>query len=161
VRLPGDETLPAFRLMLVLGLVGVVILAVGLAQFVTFEPAGQKTGQVARIVGIYDWDPQARATAGANKDHFRTNEPFAAVVDWSSLPPDLLVGAAWFSGGFAVGAGGIGPAPAGSLGPHSAIPVNIGEERFPSGHYQFVVERFSRGIPVEVLARKTVVVLGA
>jgi hypothetical protein len=40
------------------------------------------------------------------------------------------------------------------------VPVNFGAQRFPSGHYEFVVERFSGPRPVEVLARRTVVVLG-
>jgi hypothetical protein len=161
LRLAPDETRPAFRLIVALGVAGLVILGVGLAQFVTFEPPGQHTGEVARIVGIYDYDPQTQTAGGSNKDHFRTDEPFAAVVDWSSLPPDLPVGAAWFSGGFAVDAGGIGPAPAGQLRGRPVVPVNLGGRRFPSGHYEFVVERFSKGIPVEVLARKTVLVLGA
>ena len=116
---------------------------------------------MARIVGVYDWDGRSGSTTGPNKDHFRSDEPFAAVVDWSSLPPSLEVGAGWFSGGFAVGAGSVGPAPAGALSRQPAVPVNSGSQRFPSGHYQFVVERFARGIPVEVLARKTVVVAGA
>jgi hypothetical protein len=147
--------------MVGLGVVGLLILGVGLAQFVTFEPPGQRTGQVARITGIYDYDLQTHSTVGPNRDHFRTDEPFAAVVDWSSLPPTLVVGAAWFAGGFSVNAGGVGPALAGQLQSEAVVPVNTGGERFPSGHYQFVVERFSKGIPVEVLARETVIVLGA
>lgn len=160
MKLAPDETRPVFRLIVSLGAFGVLVLGIGLAQFVAFEPSGQHTGQVARITGIYDYDPKTQMVQGKNKDHFRTDEPFAAVVDWSALPADLVVGGAWFSGGFAVRAGSVGPAPAGRLRDSPAVPVNFGGERFPSGHYQFVVERFSNGIPVEVLARKTVVVLG-
>jgi hypothetical protein len=160
LRLAPDETQPLFRLLLGLGVIGILILAVGLAQFVTFEPSGQRTGQVARITGVYDWDRESHGVTGPNKDHFRTDEPFAAVVDWSALPPTMLVGAGWFSSGFAVNAGSVGPHFAGQLVSLPAVPVNTGDLRFPSGHYQFVVERYSKGIPVEVLARKTVLVLG-
>jgi hypothetical protein len=161
MRLPPDETIPAYRLMLALGLVGVIILAVGLAQFVTFEPPGQKTGQVARILGVYDYDPTTHSATGPPRDHFRIDQPFAAEVDWSSLPPAEIVGAAWFGGGFTIDFGGVGPAPAGTLVGHGLVPVNSGTARFPSGHYQFVVERYSGGRPVEVLARTTVLVVGS
>ncbi|HVD01764.1 MAG TPA: hypothetical protein VNG93_11565 [Candidatus Dormibacteraeota bacterium] len=160
MRLAPEETRPAFRLMLALGVVGLVILGVGLAQFITFEPPGQRTGEVARIVGIFDYDPRTQGATGANQDHFRTGQPFAAVVDWSSLPPLQEVGSAWFSGGFSVDAGGVGPAPAGALASRGVVPVNFGSQRFPAGRYELVVERFSKGRAVEVLARKTVVVLG-
>ncbi|TMC09799.1 MAG: hypothetical protein E6J29_13150 [Chloroflexi bacterium] len=137
-----------------------MILVVGLAQFIHFEPSGQHTGLAAKIVGVYDYDPKTRQTTGPNKDHFQTSEPFAAEVDWTSLPPDLVVGAQWFSGGFTIDAGGVGPARAASLSEHSVVPVNFGGARLPPGHYEFVVERYAGGRPVEVLARKTVVVVG-
>ena len=160
MRLAPDEIRPLFRLMVGLGVAGAAILAVGLAQFVTFEPAGQHTGRTARITGIYAYDPLAHTTTGPNRDHFRTDEPFAAVVDWKSLPPDLEVGGQWFASGFAVDAGGVGPGAAGRLAEQPVVPVNTGRNRFPSGRFEFVVERFSKGIPVEVLARRNVVVLG-
>ncbi len=157
---PADEVGPAYRLMLALGVVGFVILAVGLAQFIHFEPPGQRTGLHAEIRGIYSYDLRNHQTVGGGKDHFRTDEPFAAIVDWETLPADLLVGARWFTGGFAIDAGGVGPARAGELAKGGAIPVNVGAERFPSGRYQIVVERFARGRPVEVLARRSVLVAG-
>jgi len=155
-----DDIRPIYRLQVALGLAGIVILVVGLAQFVHFEPPGQHSGLTARIVGIYDYDPKTRQTFGPNKDHFQTNEPFAADVDWASLPPDLVVGAQWFSGGFTIDAGGVGPARAASLTEHSVVPVNFGSNRLPPGHYEFAVERYAGGRPVEVLSRKTVVVVG-
>ena len=157
----ADETRPVFRLLVGLGVAGVVILAVGLAQFIHFEPSGQHTGLAVRITGVYGFDRRTDSAIGPNRDHFRTNEPFAAGVDWSGLPPAAVVGAAWFSGGFSLTAGGVGPAPAGTLGQRSVVPVNFGAGRFPAGRYEFVVERFAGGVAVEVLARTTVVVVGS
>lgn len=156
----ADETRPIFRLLVALGIAGVVILAVGLAQFVHYEPSGQHTGLAVRITGIYGYDRRTDSIVGQNRDHFRTDEPFAAGVDWSGLPPAVVVGAGWFSGGFGIDAGGVGPAPAGTLGARSVVPVNFGAGRFPSGRYEFVVERYSGGRAVEVLARAAIVVVG-
>ena len=160
MRLPEDETRPVFRLMVALGAAGIVILGLGLAQFVHFEPPGQKTGQVVKISGVYDYDRATHAVTGGDRDHFRTDEPFAAVIDWTTLPPDLIVGANWFSGGFALDAGGVGPARAAALTEASVVPVNLGGGRFPSGRYEVVVERFAGGRAVEVLARRSIVVVG-
>ena len=159
--LARDEIRPAFRLLVALGIAGAVILGIGLAQFVHYEPPGQRTGQAVKILGVYDYDVKTGKTFGSNKDHFRTNEPFAAIVDWSSLPPDLVVGANWFSGGFSLDSGGIGPARAADLRERSVVPVNRGTQRFPSGRYEFVVERYAGGRPVEVLGRRSIVVVGS
>lgn len=157
-----DETRPAYRLMVALGIAGAVILVIGLAQFFHYEPPGQRSGVHARIVGIFDYDVHAGNVRGPNKDHFKTNEPFAARVDWSSVPADTVVGAHWFSGGFAIDAGGVGPSPARTLAEKDpVVPVNLGGGRLPAGHYQFVVERYSRDRPVEVLARAAVLVVGS
>jgi hypothetical protein len=161
VDLASDEIRPAFRLMVALGVAGVVILAIGLAQFVHFEPPGQRTGQAVKITGVYDYDVKSGKTFGPDKDHFKTNEPFAAVVDWSSLPPDLVVGGNWFSGGFSLDSGGVGPARAADLAKRSVVPVNTGAQRFPAGRYEFVVERYAGGRPVEVLGRRSVLVVGS
>jgi hypothetical protein len=160
VDLDRDEITPAFRLLVVLGVAGVVILAIGLAQFIHYEPPGQQTGQTVKIAGVFDYDLKTGKTFGPDKDHFRTNEPFAAVVVWTSLPPDLVVGANWFSGGFALDSGGVGPARAADLTEKSVVPVNRGAQRFPSGSYNFVVERHSGGRPVEVLGGRSVIVVG-
>lgn len=146
--------------MLGLGLVGLVVLSIGLAQFIHFEPPGQRTGLRADITGIYSYDVRTHQTAGPARDHFRTDEPFAAVVDWSGVPAELVVGARWFSGGFAIDAGGIGPARSAELAAGGPVPVNVGADRFPPGRYQIVVERFARGRPVEVIARRSVLVAG-
>ena len=147
--------------MLGLGLIGAALLAFGLAQFIHFEPPGQKTGLHARITGIYPYDARNHKPSGAAKDHYRTDEPFAAVIDWSELPADLLVGARWFTGGFAIDAGGVGPARAADLTGAGIVPVNMGADRFPPGRYQVVVERYAKGRPVEVIARSSVLVAGS
>ena len=157
----ADDTRAVFRLLVALGLAGVVILGIGLAQFVHFEPPGQRTGQAVRIDGVFDYDINKKRIFGGDKDHFRTNEPFAAVVDWRSLPPDLLVGASWNSGGFALDSGGFGPARAADLTEKTVVPVNRGAQRFPAGDYEFVVERYAGGRPVEVLGHRWVVVVGS
>jgi hypothetical protein len=41
------------------------------------------------------------------------------------------------------------------------VPVNRGSQRFPSGRYEFVVERHAGGRPVEVLGRQSVIVVGS
>jgi hypothetical protein len=156
----ADETRPILRLLVGLGVAGILILAIGLAQFVHYEPLGQRTGQMVKIAGVYDYDLKTGQTLGSSKDRFRTDEPFAAVVDWSSLPPDLVVGANWFSGGFALDAGGVGPARAADLTEKSVVPVNRGTQRFPAGRYEFTVERYAGGRPVEVLGRRSVSVVG-
>jgi len=155
------EIAPVFRLLVALGVAGIAILAVGLAQFVHYEPPGQRTGLAVSIRGVYDYDNKTGKPSGPSKNHFRTDEPFAAVVDWTSLPPDLVVGATWFSGGFALDAGGVGPARAADLTERSVVPVNGGAKRFPAGRYEFAVERYSGGRPVEVLGHRSVIVVGS
>ena len=157
----ADDTRPIFRLLVGIGIAGIVILAIGLAQFIHFEPPGQRTGQAVRIEGVYDYNAKTGKISAGARDHFRTDEPFAAVVDWRSLPPDLVVGANWFSGGFALDFGGVGPARAADLADKTVVAVNSSSRRFPAGRYEFVVERYSGGRPVEVLGKRSVIVVGS
>jgi len=155
------EVRPVFRFIVALGAAGLVILGVGLLQFINFEPPGQHTGVQARILGFWDYDQKTGAITGDPKDHFKTTERLAAEVDWAALPPDLLVGGHWFLGGFALDAGGVGPARAGDFGPKPAVPLQPPSDRgTPPGRYTFVVERYSGLKPVEVLARASVLVIG-
>lgn len=154
----ADEIAPAYRLMVISGVVGALILAIGAFQFIHYEPVGQRSGLHARIVGIYAYDPKAAEIAGGNIDHIAASKPFAAKVDWTSLPGGTQVAAHWFLGGFAIDAGGVGPAQASSL--PDVIPVSVGRQKLPSGRFEFVVERWSGGRPVEVLGRKSVLVAG-
>ncbi len=155
------EVRPVFRFIVGLGAAGVVILGVGLLQFINFEPSGQHTGLQARILGFWDYDQKTGTITGDSKDHFKTTEQLAAEVDWTTLPPDLLVGGHWFSGGFALDAGGVGPARARDLIAKPAVPLRPPSDRgTPPGRYTFVVERYYRDKPVEVLARASVLVIG-
>jgi hypothetical protein len=156
---PYDQILTLYRTLLVFATVAVLILGVGLVEFVYFEPPGQATGKTAHIVGVFEYDPATRATHGPDRTTFARTDEFAAVVDWSQLPPDLMVDARWFNS-FGSIVGRAGPGTAAELGPQSTVPVIVppGLHHSLPGHYTFVVERLKDGQPVEVLARRIVLV---
>jgi len=151
-----DEIDPLYRAIRLVGLMALLIFAAGLVEFLSFEPPGQATGTTARITGVYAYDPSTRTTSGAAAERFGRGQPFAAVVDWSSIPSQTTVAARWFDS-FGEVVGQVGPATAGSIG-SGAVPVALPQglkENIP-GTYLFVVERLSRGQAVEVLARRLV-----
>jgi len=157
-----DEVGPLYRTMVTLGVVAVVILVAGLVDFFAFEPLGQKTGAHATVQGVFHYDPGTHQVSGNDSRRFTIDDSFAAVVDWTSLPTPMVVAGRWYNTlGTAVG--GVGPRPAGELGDQSVVPVKIPEgfkHNIP-GSYSFVVERYSQGQPVEVLARRLVYVRSA
>jgi hypothetical protein len=154
-----DQLRTLYRTLLVFATVGVVILCVGLVEFVYFEPPGQSTGVHATITGVYRYDPATRQTAGPDRSEFARADQFAAVVDFGSLPATLSVDARWYDT-FGSLRGQVGPRVAGDLAPQTVVPVEVPEgSRFVlPGRYTFVVERLSGGMPVEVLARRFVLV---
>jgi hypothetical protein len=156
---PYDQILTLYRTLLVFGTVAVLILAGGLVEFVYFEPPGQTTGATAHIVGVFEYDPATGTTKGSDRTTFARTEEFGAVVDWSQLPPNLTVDARWFNT-FGSMVGRVGPATPAELGPQSTVPVIVppGLHHSLPGHYTFVVERLKGGRPVEVLARRIVLV---
>ena len=156
---PYDPIQSLYRTMLVYGAVGVLILIVGLAEFVYFEPPGHTTGYKARITGIFKYDPAANTTIGPDRSYFSRSEKFAAVVDWSSLPADITVDARWYDG-FRVVVGQAGPGMPAQLADKTTVPVMIPPnlKYVLPGRYIFVVERWDGGLPVEVLARRMVLV---
>ena len=156
---PYDQVHVLYRTLLVFATVAVVILALGLIEFVHFEPPGQATGVKARIVGVYAYDPSTRVTMGTDRSAFTRTEDFAAVVDWSGLPPDLNVDARWYDA-FGSVVGRVGPSTPAQLGTSSIVPVTTpqGLKHNLPGDYTFVVERLQGGVPVEVLARRIVLV---
>jgi hypothetical protein len=154
-----DQLQTLYRTLLVFATVAVLILAVGLVEFVYFEPPGQTTGVKARIVGVFQYDPATGNAVGPDKSAFARTDQFAAAVDWSGLPPDLSVDARWYDT-FGNIVGRVGPSTPAQLGPRSTVPVTVpqGLHHNLPGHYTFVVERLQGGLPVEVLARRIVLV---
>jgi hypothetical protein len=148
-----------YRTLLIFATVGVVILALGLVEFVYFEPPGQASGAKARIVGIYQYDPTTHTSFGPDRTSFKRTEEFAAAVDWSTLPSDITVDARWYDA-FGDVVGRLGPNTPSKLAGMTVVPVIVPptyKHNLP-GIYTFVVERFSGGVPVEVLARRIVLV---
>lgn len=153
-----DEILPLYRAIRLVGLMALLIFAVGLVEFLSFEPPGQATGTSARITGVFAYNPRTQAISGQARERFARDQPFAAVVDWSSIPAGTNVAARWFDA-FGEVVGQVGPEAAGSISA-PAVPVALPEglRRNIPGTYLFVVERMSHGQAVEVLARRLVMV---
>jgi len=154
-----DQLRTLYRTLLVFATVGVVILAIGLVEFAYFERPGQSSGARVHIAGVYQFDPESKQPVGPDRSQFPRTEEFAAVVDWSSLPSNLVVDARWFDS-FGSIQGQVGPATPPELATHSVIPVEVppGLHYVLPGRYTFVVERLQGGVPVEVLGRRFVVV---
>lgn len=154
-----DQLRTLYRTLLVFATAGVVVLAVGLIEFVYFEPPGQTSGVKAHIVGVYRYDSQAGQTVGSDQSEFPRSGEFAAVVDWSSIPNNLIVDARWYDD-FGSLRGGEGPGHPADLASHPVIPVLVppGYRYVLPGRYTFVVERLEGGTPVEVIGRRLVLV---
>ncbi len=156
---PYDQVRTLYRTLLVFATVGVLILIVGLVEFVHFEPPGQASGAKARVVGVYLFDPSSGMTSGPDQSQFARTQQFAAVVDWSSLPGGITVDARWYDA-FGDIVGRTGPGTPGQLAAQPVVPVVVprGFHHSLPGSYTFVVERIQDGVPVEVLARRIVLV---
>jgi len=156
---PYDPVRSLYRALLVFDIVAVLILAIGLGEFLYFEPPGQATGLKATIVGVYQYDAASQATSGPDRRTFLRTQQFAAVVDWSTLPQQITVDARWYDS-FAAMVGRVGPGTPAQLANQTTIPVGVptGMKFNLPGQYVFVVERIDNGVPVEVLARRLVLV---
>jgi hypothetical protein len=154
-----DPVRTLYRALLVLAAIGIAILAIGLVEFLYFEPPGQTTGAKAHIVGVFQFDPATQKTSGSDQSSFARSQIFAAVVDWSSLPQDITVDARWYDS-YEVVVGHVGPGTPAQLADKTAVSVAVpsGLRYNLPGQYVFVVERLSGGIPVEVLARRIILV---
>ena len=154
---PHDPNQTLYRTLLVFATVAVLVLVVGLIEFVYFEPPGQSSGAKADIVGIYNYDPSTGMTSGSDHSQFSRTQPFAAVVDWSSVPANLTVDARWYDA-FGDVVGRVGPSTPDQLLDRSIVPIVVPPEYHHSlpGQYLFVVERFDGSVPVEVLARRII-----
>jgi hypothetical protein len=156
---PIDQVRTLYRTLLVYAAVSILVLLAGLAEFFYFEPPGQQTGLKVAVVGVYQYDPDSGQLIGPDSNSFPRTVQFAARVDWSTLPPDVVVDARWFDS-FGNVAGSVGPGKPQELAGKTLVPVKIppGFHHNLPGHYIFVVERYDGGIPVEVLARRVVLV---
>jgi hypothetical protein len=153
-RIVGLELGLQRGLVLLLGLLSCLVLGLGLYAFTVFEPPGEHTNVRARVLGVFPVDPATGRVGSHPSREFAPDQPFAAVVDWGSLPPDLVVAARWFDGEGSL-VGGVGPAPAGQLSSHPVVGtiLEAHDRPNPPGTYEFVVEQYSGGRPVAVLAR--------
>ena len=157
---PGRDLIGTlYRTLLVYVAVAVVILTAGVAEFVYFERPGYSTGATAHIQGIYDYNSETSTTSGPDRSIFARDQQFAAVVDWASLPNDITVDARWVNS-FGTGVGGVGPGTPQELQDRSTVPVRVPEGLHYNlpGQYIFVVERYHNGLPVDVLARRLILV---
>jgi hypothetical protein len=154
-----DQLRALYRTLLVFATVGVVILSLGLVEFVYFEPPGQTSGAQAHIDGVFHYDPSSGEVSGADRSQFGRTEQFAASVNWASIPSNLTVDARWYDS-FGVVEGEAGPGSPPELGSQPLVPVTVpqGFHFVLPGRYTFVVERLNNGVPVEVLGRRFVVV---
>ena len=156
---PVDQVRTLYRTLLVFAAFSVLILVAGLVEFAYFEPSGQHTGLKATIVGVYQYDPDHKTTGGPDSNVFPRTVQFAAVVDWSTLPRNVVVDARWYDG-FGNIVGSVGPGSPDQLTGQTIIPVKTppGFAHNLPGHYVFVVERYESGLPVEVIGRRVVLV---
>jgi hypothetical protein len=154
-----DPVRTLYRALLVFDVVAILILAIGLGEFFYFEPPGQTTGVKATIVGVYQYDAASHTTSGPDRRTFVRTEQFAAVVDWTSLPQNITVDARWYDSFEAI-VGRVGPGTPAQLAGRTIVPVGVpvGQQHNLPGQYVFVVERLDNGVPVEVLARRIVLV---
>ena len=152
-----DPVLTLYRTLLVYGAIGIVILAVGLVEFIHFEPFNLTTPASVRVVGVFSYEPATHKTSGPDRRIFSRNEDFAAVVDWSGLPDNLTVRAVWYDS-FENIVGSVGPGKPSDLKNDTIIPAKIppGLKYHLPGQYIFAVERLDGPRPVEVLARRVV-----
>jgi len=152
-----DQLRVLYRTLLLFATVGLVILAIGVIQFAYFEPFGQSTGLTARIVGVHVYDSDSGKVEGPDRSEFPRDVEFAAVVDWSSLPDNVVVDARWYDS-FGTVRGQVGPGTPASLADKTIVPVLVpeGYHFILPGRYTLVVERLQQDRPVEVLARRFV-----
>jgi hypothetical protein len=156
-----EDLRPLYRIMLALGVVGVLILALGFVVLLRFAPPGQRSGYRAEVVGVFACDPASCQPSGHPMTRFHRNQRFIAEVDWSDLPRNMVVGARW-TDSLDDDVGTLPPESAGTLADDATlVPVNTPKqfhENLP-GLYTLTVVRYARGQPVELLARTSVVVL--
>lgn len=152
----GYEASPHFYVMTAFGAAGLVVLLLGVALFVYFEPLRIGTGPEhhVTVTGVRAYDTQTNSVTGKNEQKFKPTQVPAAVVDWSGVDPGLEVRASWYADGTAE-VSAVGPDRAGVM--PTAIPLTEAQGgAVPAGTYVFVAGRWQGGRVVEVLARVTI-----
>ena len=137
---PYDQTRTLYRTLLVFATISVLVLVIGLIEFVYFEPPGQASGAKAHIVGVYAYDPATHATSGSDESQFPRTQQFAALVDWTSVPSNLKVDARWYDA-FGDVVGRAGPSSPDQLIDHSTVPIVV-----PTGYHHSLPGRYTNGI---------------
>jgi hypothetical protein len=155
----NDPVNTLYRILLAYGVIGLLILIAGAAEFAYFEPFSKSSGLKVHIAGVFMYDPATRQVVGPDQRMFSRRDSFAAVVDWSGLPNDITVKAVWFDG-FENVVGSVGPGRPSDLARSTIIPAVVpqGLKFHLPGEYIFAVERLNGSLPVEVLARRIVLV---
>jgi len=156
-----EDFRPLYRTMLGLGVVAVLILALGFATLLRFAPPGQRTGLRAHVVGVFPYNPEVEQVAGPAMTRFQRDQPFAAQIDWDQLPASMTVAARWYDS-LDAEVGVVGPARAADLARMGAlVPVRTppGFHANLPGTYTLFVVRYANGQPVELLGTESVVVL--
>jgi hypothetical protein len=113
-----------YRTLLAYGIVAVLILGAGMAEYFHFEPFGRAATVPTAIVGVYLYDPTSHRTSGPDQQTFARNQPFAVVVDWSKLPDSITVQALWYDS-FGNVVGRVGPGHPSELSGEVAIPAAV------------------------------------
>src|SRR5215467_15696839 len=156
-----EDFRPLYRTMLGLGLVAILILALGVVTLLRFAPPGQHSGYHAQVAGVFPYDSRSGQVDGPPSTHFRRDQQFAAQVEWEHLPSGMVVAARWYDSLDSV-VGSVGPAPAGTLARGSElVPVETpsGLRANLPGSYTLTIVRYSGGQQVELLNSLSVVVL--
>jgi hypothetical protein len=157
----SDDFRPLYRTMVGLGLVAVVILAVGVVTLARLGPFGQHSGYHARVDGFYRYDSRTGLVVGPSSTHFQRDQQFAARVEWNRLPPSMVVAARW-ADSLGTQVGGVGPEPAGQLASERAlVPETIPPPLHANlpGNYTLYILRYKDGQPVELIDTAYVQVL--
>jgi hypothetical protein len=142
--------------MTAFGAAGLVVLLLGAALFVYFEPLriGTSGDNHVTVTAVRPYDAESRKAGGKDERKFKPTQIPAAVVDWSGVEPGLPVRASWFADDTAE-VSAVGPDRAGVM--PRAIPLTESAGgTIPAGTYVFVAGRWQGGRVVEVLARVTI-----
>jgi hypothetical protein len=156
-----EDFRPLYWTMLGLGLVAILILALGIVTLLRFAPPGQRSGYHAQVAGVFPYDSSSKQVDGPASTHFRRDQPFAAQVEWDRLPPSMVVAARWYDS-LESQVGSVGPEPAGSLASQQTlVPVVTPPDLHANlpGSYTLRIIRYSGSHPVELLDIERVVVL--